>query len=153
MHWMVLHRPVKLAAFTTHLDLLAGCSQSIESRSQARRSRTTSRLLVTYLDRDMEFVWTPKHSDKMRWHWNSPVQIKPLQPINSFFSASPATIRIDRLDFQSGRRSRGDFRIAVIRGGVCYGRLHEPITLPKYRVSTFLNSATIKFFPLSPASP
>ena len=24
-----------------------------------------SRLLVTYLDRDMEFVWTPKHLDKM----------------------------------------------------------------------------------------
>jgi hypothetical protein len=58
---MVLHRPVKLAAFTTHLDLLAGCSQSIESRSQARRSLPTSRLLVTYLDRDMELVWTPKH--------------------------------------------------------------------------------------------
>src|ERR1700722_2592963 len=37
--------------------------------------------------------------------------------------------------------------------GVCYGRLHEPKTLPKYRVSTFLNSATIKSFPLSPASP
>src|ERR1700722_928446 len=28
--------------------------------------------------------------------------------------------------------------------GVCYGRLHEPRTLPKYRVSAFLNSSTIK---------
>src|SRR5580698_7797745 len=64
------------------------------------------KLLVTYLDRDMELVWTPKHSDKMSWHRNSSVQIKPLQPTNSFFSANPATIRIDSLDFQSGRRSK-----------------------------------------------
>src|ERR1700683_508083 len=64
---------------------------------------TASRLLVTYLDRDMEFVWTPKHLDKMSWHRSSSVQIKPLQPTNSFFSANPATIRIDSLDFQSGR--------------------------------------------------
>ena len=44
-----------------------------------------SRLLVTYLDRDMELVWTPKHLDKMSWHRSSSVQIKPLQPTNSFF--------------------------------------------------------------------
>ena len=75
------------------------------SREQPR-SLTASRLLVTYLDRDMEFVWTPEHLDKMSWHRSSSVQIKPLQPTNSFFSANLATIRIDRLDFQSGRRSR-----------------------------------------------
>jgi hypothetical protein len=40
----------------------------------------TIRLLVTYLDRDMELVWTPKHLDKMSWHRSSSVQIKPLQP-------------------------------------------------------------------------
>ena len=65
-----------------------------------------SRLLVAYLDRDMEFVWTPMHLDKMSWHRSSSVQIKPLQPTNSFFSANPATIRIDSLDFHSGRRSK-----------------------------------------------
>jgi len=75
------------------------------SREQPR-SLTTSRLLVTYFDRDMEFVWTPKHLDKMSFHRSSSVQIKPLQPTNSFFSANPATIRIDSLDFQSGRRSK-----------------------------------------------
>ena len=72
----------------------------------ANASVNASRLLVTYLDRDMEFVWTPKHLDKMSWHRSSSVQIKPLQPRNSFFSANPATIRIDSLDFQSGRRSK-----------------------------------------------
>ena len=71
-----------------------------------RASDTTLGLLVTYLDRDMEFVWTPKHLEKMSWHRSSSVQIKPLQPTNSFFSANPATIRIDSLDFQSGRRSK-----------------------------------------------
>jgi hypothetical protein len=75
------------------------------SREQPR-SLTTCRLLVTYLDRDMEFVWTPEHLDKMSWHQSSSVQIKPLQPTNSFFSANLATIRIDSLDFQPGRRSR-----------------------------------------------
>jgi hypothetical protein len=83
--------------------------------TQAGRSLPTSRLLVTYLDRDMEFVWTPRHLDKMSWHRSSSVQIKPLQPTNSFFSANPATIRIDSLDFQSGRRipeRRGDRFVA-----------------------------------------
>src|SRR5580700_4338944 len=74
-------------------------------RNRDPHSVNTSRL-VTYLDRDMEFVWTPKHLDKMSWHRSSSVQIKPLQPTNSFFSANPATIRIDSLDFQSGRRSK-----------------------------------------------
>jgi hypothetical protein len=66
----------------------------------------TCRLLVAYLDRDMEFVWTPKHLDKMSWHRSSSVPIKPLRQTNYFFSANPATIRIDSLDFQSGRRSK-----------------------------------------------
>jgi hypothetical protein len=71
-----------------------------------QNSGSTSRLLVTYLDRDMEFVWTPKHSDKMSWHRNSSIQIKPLQPTDSFFLANPAAIGIDSLDFQSGRPSK-----------------------------------------------
>ncbi len=122
---------------------------------QVRRSLPTSRLLVTYLDRDMEFAWTPKHLDKMSWHRSSSVQIKPLQPTNSFSSANPATIRIDSLDFQSGRRSKKGRQFPNRRHprGVCYGRLHEPKTLPKYRVSAFLNSSTIRSFALSPASP
>jgi hypothetical protein len=33
------------------------------NREQSR-SLPRSRLLVTYLDRDMELVWTPKHFDK-----------------------------------------------------------------------------------------
>jgi hypothetical protein len=31
--------------------------------------------LVTYLDRDMEFVWTLKHLDEMSWQTSSLVQI------------------------------------------------------------------------------
>jgi hypothetical protein len=31
----------------------------------------TSRLLVTYLDRDMDFVWTLKHLDKTSWQRGS----------------------------------------------------------------------------------
>src|SRR3984957_10760494 len=76
------------------------------SRLAHRASDTTLGLIVTYLDRDMEFVLTPKHLDKMSWHRSSSVKIQPLQPTNSFFSANPATIRIDSLDFQSGRRSK-----------------------------------------------
>src|SRR5713101_6992967 len=51
---------------------------SVQSRCQARRSLPTSRLLVTYLDRDIEFVWTLKHLDKTSWQRSSSVQIKPL---------------------------------------------------------------------------
>ena len=95
------------------------------------RSLTISRLLVTHLDHDMEFVWTPKHLDKMSWHRNSSVQIKPLQPTNSFFSANPATIRIDSLDFRSGRRSKkGSFRIAVIREAFVMGDFTSPKRFP-----------------------
>jgi hypothetical protein len=32
-----------------------------------RASDTTLRLFVTYLDRDLEFVWTLKHLDKTNW--------------------------------------------------------------------------------------
>jgi hypothetical protein len=39
-----------------------------------RASDTTLRL-VTYFDRDMELVWTPKHLDKMSWHRSSSVQL------------------------------------------------------------------------------
>ena len=89
-----------------------------------------------------------------RWHRNSSVQIEPLQPTNYFFSAHTPTIRIDWLDFQSGTRSKREI-VSECRHprGVCCGRLHEPKTLPKYRVSTFLNSSTITSFALSPASP
>src|SRR5580700_4077823 len=124
------------------------------SREQPR-SLTTSRLLVTYLDRDMEFGWTPKHLDKMSWHPSSSVQSKPLQPTNSCFSANPATNRIDSLDFQSGRRSKRE-RVSASPSSerrLLWARLHEPKTLPKYRVSAFLNSSTIRSFALSPASP
>jgi hypothetical protein len=76
------------------------------SSSDARASDTALGLLVTCLDRDMEFVWTPKHLDKTGWHRSSSVQIKPLEPTNPFFSANPATIRIGNLDSQSGRRSK-----------------------------------------------
>jgi len=48
---------------------------------------TTSRLLVTNLDRDMEFVWTLKHLDKTSWQGSSSVQIKP-QPKLVFVSAA-----------------------------------------------------------------
>jgi hypothetical protein len=68
-----------------------------------KSSLNTSRLLVTYLHCDMELVWTLKHSDKMSWHQSSAVLIKSLQRTNSFFIANPATIRIDSLEFQSGR--------------------------------------------------
>src|SRR6266852_4578836 len=54
---------------------------SVQSRRQARRSLPTSRLLVTYLDRDMDFVWTLKHLDKTSWQRSSSVQIKPLQAL------------------------------------------------------------------------
>src|ERR1700722_12925600 len=103
----------------------------------------------------MELVWTAEHLDKMNRLRSSSVQIVSLQATNSLFSANPATIRIDSLDFQSGRRSKKGREFPNRRHprGVCYGRLHEPKTLPKYRVSAFLNSATIKSFPLSPASP
>jgi hypothetical protein len=37
----------------------------------------TRSLLVTYLDRDMEFVWTLKHLEKTNWQRSSSVQIKP----------------------------------------------------------------------------
>ena len=123
--------------------------------TQAGRSLPTSRLLVTYLDRDMELVWTAKHLDNMSWHRSSSVQIKPLQPTNSCFSANPATNRIDSLDFQSGRRSKRE-RVSASPSSerrLLWARLHEPKTLPKYRVSAFLNSSTIKSRPLSPASP
>lgn len=45
-----------------------------------RESRSTSRLVVIYLDRDMEFVWTLKHLHMTSWQWSSSAQIKPLQP-------------------------------------------------------------------------
>jgi hypothetical protein len=60
-----------------------------QSAFKQNEKNISSRLLVTYLDRDMELVWTPKHLDKMSWHRSSSVQIKPLQPTNSFFSANP----------------------------------------------------------------
>jgi hypothetical protein len=37
-------------------------------------------LSLPNLDRDMEFVWTLKHSDKTNWQKSSSVQIKPPQP-------------------------------------------------------------------------
>jgi len=86
---------------------------SVRSRCQARRSLPTSRL-VTYLDRDMDFVWTLKHLDKTSWQRGSSVQIKPPQPNFVFtnnFSESrnqnhsapisseyPATVLIDNND-------------------------------------------------------
>ena len=90
------------------------------------------RLLVTYLDRDMEFVWTPKHLDKMSWHRSSSVQIKPLQPTNSFFSANPATIRIDIFRFPIRQTiKKGDsVRIAVIREASVMGDFMSPKRFP-----------------------
>lgn len=89
---------------------------------------TRCRLLVAYLDRDMEFVWTPKHLDKMSWHRSSSVPIRPLQPTKSFFSANPATIRIDSFRFPIRQTiKKGDrFRIAVIREASVMGDFMSP---------------------------
>jgi hypothetical protein len=92
------------------------------NREQSR-SFLASRLVVTYLDRDMDFVWTLKHLDKTSWQRSSSVQIKPPQPKNllpSISSANPATIRIDNFEFQSNasertaddKYNRNSFRIA-----------------------------------------
>src|SRR5271169_6011946 len=43
----------------------------------SEQSLERSRLLVIYLDPDMEFVWTLKHLDKTNWQRSSSVQIKP----------------------------------------------------------------------------
>jgi hypothetical protein len=64
------------------------------------RLLTRSRLPVTYLDCDMEFVWTLMYLDKASRQRSSAVQIKPPQPRHSFLSAistNPATIRIDKI--------------------------------------------------------
>jgi hypothetical protein len=42
--------------------------------------RSKSRLIVTYRDRDVAFVWTLEHLSKTNWRRSSSVQIKPPQP-------------------------------------------------------------------------
>jgi hypothetical protein len=72
--------------------------------SSRKSSVNAGRLLVTYRDRDVAFVWTLEHLFKTNRQRSSSVQIKPPQPKNSFLSAistSPATIRIDNFEFQS----------------------------------------------------
>src|SRR5258708_38434617 len=59
----------------------------------ATSSVNTSRLLVTYLDRDMDFVWTLKHLDKTSWQRGSSVQIKPLQSIVLSCERVPGTLQ------------------------------------------------------------
>src|ERR1700733_15021568 len=69
-----------VSAFIRHLDCRSSCPQSMLSRCQARRSLPTSRLLVTYRDHDVAFVWTLEHLFKTNWQRSSSVQIKPPQP-------------------------------------------------------------------------
>ena len=62
----------------------------IKHSGSVRQSLARSRLLVTYLDRDVEFVWTLKHLCKTNWQRSSSVQIKPRnQKQHSFISNDP----------------------------------------------------------------
>src|SRR6266853_2764254 len=54
-------------------------SEMLYRASEATTFVNTCRLLVTYLDRDMEFVWNLKHLDKTSCQRSSSVQIKPPQ--------------------------------------------------------------------------
>jgi hypothetical protein len=45
-----------------------------------RSSLPHGRLIVTYRDRDVAFVWTLEHLSKTNWQRSSSVQIKPPQP-------------------------------------------------------------------------
>ena len=45
-----------------------------------RSSLPHGRLIVTYRDRDVAFVWTLEHLFKTNWQRSSSVQIKPPQP-------------------------------------------------------------------------
>ena len=135
-------------------DLARGDSAEFSGRFGVREGRILASSDVQCRTNSLRKAKVVPRAFSFRWHRNSSLQIKPLQPTNLFFSANAAVIRIDWLDFQSGTRPKREM-VSECRHprGVCCGRLHEPKTLPKYRVSTFLNSSTIRSFALSPASP
>ena len=64
---------------------------------------TASRLLVTYLDCDMEFVWTLKYLDKASRQRSSAVQIKPPQPKILLFQSLPQSLQPSECVWPQGR--------------------------------------------------